>query len=120
MPNLILNINESNAIDNYINNTDNIIIVYHYSSKLEDKFNKLDKIKEIFPFDLPEDVYCTFIKCNLSKQLYTDKNKDQTFFLKIKNKKIIYTGPANKLCRIIKLGLHKKVIKTRFSKRTIC
>lgn len=105
MPNLILQIDSTDALEKYIDSTNNIIIVYYYSSNLEDKFNHINNIKNIFSEHLPEDTYCSFIKCCMSKQLSTIKS-NHSFFLKFGNKEMIYEGPAMKLKNIVKLLLH--------------
>ena len=127
MPNLILQIDDTNMVKKYILSTNNIV-VYFYASVNEDKFNNLKKIKTIFPNDLPEDVHISFVKCNLTTR-YANITKEyknhqlmrhnQKILIRHKNNIIICKNTHNKIDKIIKYFNTNKLMKTRSSNQNI-
>ena len=116
MPNLILQIDDINMVQKYIYSTNNIVVVYFYASADENKFNDLNKIKTIFPNDLPEDMRITFVKCNLTGHCanITKKHKNHQLLchnqkILIRHKNIIFV--SNKINKIIKYLNANKLIK---------
>jgi hypothetical protein len=123
MPNLILQIDDLSMVKKYINTTTNVVIVYFYGFKYEDKFNKFDKIKKIFSKDLPKSIHVSFVKCNLTKQFTNIINEhkllryNQKMLIKHKNKMILCNDSTNKIKKIIEyLNTNNMMITRSYNK----